>query len=255
MPNEFLPKASDDVTKIRRQTWNRLSDVVNGGATSTAGFNGGGRHGNWVRIKNTSGSDRDRFDCMQLSTLAISLTTDGRVDPVFNAITAAADKTPCVLLEPIANNQFGRAVVHGFALAKLASGTATLTTASPNAAAHNLKPDASGSIKLLAAPSASAVTLCPVLLGTGGGGEKFYLYKLTTAMGATSGTANIYNLENNGVFPLESGLIATGATLYDTVDRAASQVTNQWGICVARGQAYYVVIPACVYDTPPTSGA
>ncbi len=167
----FIPRApgKGNITAIRPKTWNAIADVVNGGRvgangpSSPAVADGLGK--GWVWVKNTSGSDRSRFDCMALGDPTMALTTDGQVDVVFAATTADPVKTPAILLEPIANGRVGRAAIYGLCLATVAAGATSLLNAVPQASSNSLLPSASGSIKLLTAPSASVVTLIPVVLG------------------------------------------------------------------------------------------
>lgn len=119
----------------------------------------------WVWLRNDSGSDRKRFDCMSLGDPLFEMLDDGTVDLLFKGLTAAVDKTPAILLEPIANGEMGKAVIHGLALARVGSGSTSARTATPDATNHRLKPG--GEILLLAAPHASEVKLLPVLLGAG----------------------------------------------------------------------------------------
>ncbi len=150
---------------------NRMTDAAN-----KASFNREGvrelslpddQQSHWVWLRNDSGSDRARFDCMSLGDPLFEMLDDGTVDLLFKGLTAAADKTPAILLEPIANGAMGKAVIHGLALAKVGGGSTSELTATPDATNHRLTPG--GDIKLLAAPHASAVKLLPVLLGVGGG--------------------------------------------------------------------------------------
>lgn len=130
----------------------------------------------WVWVRNDSGAARERFECMALSDPLFNLDLDGSVDLMFKAIASDPAKTPVILLEPIASGEFGKGVIHGLALAKVGSGSATATTATPGT--HKLTPG-SGAIKLLSAPSASVDTLLPVLLGAGGGASGITDLRLT----------------------------------------------------------------------------
>ena len=176
MQSGFIPRAPGKViTGIKPRTWDAIADQLNGGRSDASGVPSvpaiSGLNAGWVWIKNTSGSDRTRFDCMALGDPVMNLTTDGQVDVLFNATTAAATASPAVLLEPIANGRVGRAVIYGLCLAKVAVATSTsLLFAEPQASGHNLKAVASGTIKLLKAPSTTEITLLPVVLGVGGAG-------------------------------------------------------------------------------------
>lgn len=122
-----------------------------------------------VTVKNDSGADRSRFDCMSLGAPIEALADDGSVDLIFLADVADADEVPIILLEPIANELYGKAILHGLALAKVGGGTGTFAT--PDATNHRLAPATTGMIKLLATPHATDPKLLPVLIGGGGSGD------------------------------------------------------------------------------------
>lgn len=117
----------------------------------------------WVWVRNDSGADRERFECVKLGDPLWEMLADGTTDLMF-AGEAAGTGTTAILLEPIAQTEFGKAVIHGLALAKVAGGTGTM--AAPNASGV-LEPG-SGTIKLLASPHATLEKLLPVLLGATG---------------------------------------------------------------------------------------
>jgi hypothetical protein len=247
--NGFIPRApaKGNITAIRAKTWNAIADVVNGGrvdaASQAAQAPAGGMNAGWVWVKNTSGSDRSRFDCMALGDPVMNLTNDGQVDVLFKCDTADPDASPAILLEPIADGRVGRAVIYGLCLAKVSIATSTsLLFAEPQTSDHNLKAVASGKIKLLKAPSTSAITLLPVVVGVGGAGEQHFIYSLTDDMGASGSTADIYELQ---VPFFSTGLVESGATLKDTLGLGAHQVTGGRGICVQRGDEFWVITPEC----------
>lgn len=161
--------SSGDPLTISAKDWNRLCDLANSGAVGAVGGDslpvGGGVGINWVWGKNTTGSDRTRFDCMSLGSLVFNLETNAQQDLVFELAVADANKPPAILLEPIANGQYGRVCISGVCFAKVATAASTtLLYGTPSASGHNLSAGASGPAKLLAAPSASAETLRPVLI-------------------------------------------------------------------------------------------
>lgn len=145
----------------------------------------------WVWLRNDSGTDRARFECMALGDPLFDMLPDGTVDLLFSADTADADKTPVILLEPIADGAFGRGVIHGLAIAKVGPGEPTDSYAYPDGTNHGLA-TGRGSVKLLAVPGdedtelfddfyddfyedffggwTAGVKLLPVLLGVGSQG-------------------------------------------------------------------------------------
>lgn len=148
--------------------WNALADAYNAGSFGAKSPERGVAPGR-VKAKNASGSDRERFEVMKLGDPSIALTTNGQVDLIFDLETATADGTPAVLVEPIADGQIGEVIIDGLALALVATASSTSDLfGTPNGTNHNIDAgsDATG-IKLLTAPSTSAETLCPVLIGFG----------------------------------------------------------------------------------------
>lgn len=122
-----------------------------------------------VLAKNSSGADRERFDCMSISGILWDFEPDGTTDLIFDLATADPDEAPAILLEPIANGAFGFVMIDGPAAAKVeASADAGYRFAVPKASTHSLEPAEEGSIKLLAAPSTSAVKYLPCILNVGG---------------------------------------------------------------------------------------
>lgn len=253
----FIPRApgKGNITAIRPKTWNAIADVVNGGrvgaggAAATPGADGMGR--GWVWIKNNSGSDRSRFDCMSLGDPTMALTTDGQVDVVFAATTADPAKTPAILLEPIANGRVGRAVIYGLCLAKVTAGSTSLLSAVPEASSHSLSPVASGTIKLLTAPSASVATVAPVVLGTSsGGGDGILFVTRAGGIAARTSTTLPHTFPSATVDLLDP---ATGnlyspnrtETVYNMTNIAIAHVANRPRGAVLRGTRYFIDVDDC----------
>lgn len=179
-------------------------------------------------VKNTSGSDRAAFESMAIDGLEWELDTAGTSDIVFKLITADPAKAPAVLLDPIANGDIGRAVLDGLAIALVGGGSGLIGT--PDATNHRIKPDSSGSIKLLAAPHASSVRLLPVVLNAGaaGGAGKIFLTPgggIAARSGTTvsSATCTVYKF--------------VGGTL--TTDSTTETVYNPWPVAIPA--AFYMI--------------
>ncbi len=238
-----------DSLNIAANDWNRLLDMANSGAVGARAGRGepnlGGFGANWVYVKNTSGSDRARFDCMSLGSLVFDLQTNARQDVIFQAVAADPAKPPAILLEPIANNRFGRAVVHGLVYAKVATATsASLLYAEANASGNNLKAVAAGSIRLLAAPSVSAATLRPVLVGAGStslvhfknGASSIAAFNTGTNT-MTGGVVTKYNSDASGV--LSSA--GTTFTVYNP-NPSSSIAANAYGVAELNEAGVYVAL-------------
>jgi hypothetical protein len=246
------PKAKrGDPLNFPAQLQNDLIDLLGAGQTGQAltTISGAASQGVVVRVRNTTSSARARWDCMSLTTtLRFTIGTAGRESVIFNAEAANADRPAAILQEPIAPNKYGRALIFGYTLAKVQTATsATLLAARPRPATHNLEATGSGSIRLLAAPSTTAASVRPVIIGAGDSTFKIYRYTLTADMG-TSATANV--VEQGG------SETANGVTLNDPIGLAAWQVTGGLGLCWRGGNGqYYVIVPECEDDTPESGGS
>lgn len=152
----------------RAVEWNALAEDYNGGAIGRTGY--ASRRiplsSGLVVVKNTSGSDRARFDCMKLDATTQTIDDDAEFSVIFEAKTADPAETPVILQEPIASNQFGIGRIFGYTLAKIEqASSATDLYGTPNATNHNLDASSAGPVKILAAPGTGADSLRPVLLG------------------------------------------------------------------------------------------
>lgn len=186
-------------------------------------------------VRNTSGADRLAFDCLSIDGLAWELETDGTADVVFNLVTTDPDKAPAVLIEPIEDDGYGLAILDGLAIAKVGGGTGLVGVVDPTN--HRIKPEAGGSIKLLAAPHATNLKILPVVLNAGlGTGEVHYLFTLTTTITAGTGTATIRNLE-------DTAEIEAGQTLIGPLGHFNGMVSGKRGVCIKRGDDYYALTP------------
>lgn len=116
----------------------------------------------WVWVRNDSGANRSRFECMSLGDPILDLNLDGSVDLLFIATASDPTKTPVILLDEIGAGEYGKGVIHGLALAKCVKGAGL--TAAPNGS-NSITPGG-GKIRLLAPPSDSVDKLIPVLLGS-----------------------------------------------------------------------------------------
>jgi len=232
------------IQKIRKgQTpraieWNALADAYNFGTFGTSGPPGNGslHSAGIVTVKNISGSDRSRFDCMSLGDTVFDIGDDAEEDVLFDVHTADENKTPAILLDSIANGQTGKACIFGFCLAKV--GTADSVNdlwAIPDATNHRLEPSGGGSIYLLHPPSTADPKVRPVVINpvsnvaafrtkTGGISARSTSTipsascdQLTIASGtrAVSGnTATVYNLFTSAIG--------------ETVDIFAARIGHRW---------------------------
>lgn len=225
--------------------WNALAETYNGGSF---GRNGTGQRSR-VRIvgKNTSGTDRSRFECMKVEGVTTDLTADGQVDLVFELKAGTSDGPTAILVDPIEDDQFGQIILDGLAIAKVDSGTASYEYAVASSNGDLTPQEDPSDIRLLSSPDPGATTYLPVLLGVGtGGGDSFFLYTLTSTMGASTGTATIRNLA-------DTEQIATGVSLSNTLGHFTGLASGRRGLCVKDGSTYRAVSPYLVdvrWDDP-----
>lgn len=178
-------------------------------------------------VKNTSGSDRAAFETMAIDGLEWELDTAGTSDIVFKLITADPAKAPAVLLDPIANGDIGRAVLDGLAIALVGGGSGL--TGTPDATNHRIKPDAAGSIKLLAAPHASDPRLLPVVIGSNSSSESRLFLTPGGGIAARSGTT--VSSASCTEYKLASGTLTTNTN--------SQTVYNPWPVAIPA--SYYIM--------------
>lgn len=209
----------------RATEWNALAAAYNSGSIGSAGGGTGKRFANLAKGKNNSGSDRARFQCMMLDVPELTLDTDGTVDLIFGLDTADAAELPAILVGSIANGRIGDVIIDGLALALVGPASATTDLyAVPDAANHRLAPQAEESnIRLLAAPSTSVETLCPVLLGGGGGSSGVKIVQ-TPGAGIAARSGTTVSSANCTEYKLVAGTLTTNT---DTLT-----VHNPWPFAI-----------------------
>ncbi|MCA9157545.1 MAG: hypothetical protein KDA72_04415, partial [Planctomycetales bacterium] len=167
------------------------------------------------------------------------------VDLIFAGETADADKPAAILTEPIAhdatNKRFGRAWIYGLAYAAVGPAAAiTDLTAAPDPANARLAPG-SGNVQLLAAPSTSAETILPVLLGAGTAQGKLFKTPgggIAAASGTgpyTWGSATCTVVSDGGVVGTDTEIIKNivNQAIAANVIIKASKVGSIWVVDVA----------------------
>lgn len=177
-----------------------------------------------VRVKNTTASDRGRWDCMSLGNNRFVLGSNAEEALIYDAAVAASDKPPAILQQPIKAGQFGIACIFGYTLANIKqASSATDLLATPYATDHNLQAGTAGTIKLLSAPSTSAASVRPILIGGAVAAQTNKLVKTPGGgIAARSGTtvASASCVE----YKIVSGTLTTNT---DTLD-----VINPWPIAI-----------------------
>lgn len=221
MPQIAKRKAGD--TSLPANDWNAVVDSVNGGlGQSPPAF--GQLYSGTVLIRNDTGEDLDRYDCISLGEPLFALQADGSVDLIFAGLKADANKPAAILTEPIAhdatNKRFGRVWLYGLCYAFVAPAAAiTDLQASPNPTNNRLSPG-TGNIRLLAAPSTTAETLLPVLLGVGST-SSFLIQTPPGGIPAATGTGPYTWGSATCKLVTEAGVVtATDVIVKNIVDRA-----------------------------------
>lgn len=220
--------------------WNALVDRFNMGQVGMRGHDAGNRHGNWVFAKNTSGSDRGRFECMSLGPPLVALADNGRADLIFDLDTADPDEPPAILVEPIADGRVGRVIIDGPAIAEVGGGSGDYAT--PDATNHRLAPGG-GSIRLLASPHASDPKILPVLIN--GSGDNAILAKTPGGGIPAASGSGPYTFGSASCTPVNSdGTVGSGSvTVKNIVDQA---IAGNVVIKAERvGSIYIVDVASC----------
>jgi hypothetical protein len=197
----------------------------------------------WVWVRNDSGSDRSRFDCMALGDPIFDLNMDGSVDLLFGADTVAdSTDTPAILIDSVADGSFGRAVINGMALAKVKAASSVSDLFAEPDTGSQLAAVSSGSIQLLAAPSTSAATLLPVLVGVGGlAGSSTAVFLshssgIAARSGATLGSASCV------MYSVSGGTRATTGNSFTVYNDFTTAIAGSVDIIAAKIDGIWVAI-------------
>lgn len=196
-----------------------------------------------IAVKNTSGADRQMGEVAKLGALLWDLEVDGTSGVCWEIATIVADSTPVVLIEPIADGAFGRAIVDGLALALVSGGTGDFAEA--DVANNSLKPATAGTIKLLHSPHATDPRLLPVILGAGGSGSSSILAK-TPSGGIPAATGSgPYTWGSAACTPVSSdGTVGSGSvSIVNIVSQAIA--ANVVVMAAKVGSIYVVDVASC----------
>lgn len=113
-----------------------------------------------VTVKNLTGGTAKEGDCVQLGNPLLTSTPQRRF-PLFegNQVAAPLDRKYALLMEPLAENGFGKAQIAGICLANVDFSDTTHEFASPQVGSANLASDFGGQFEILMTPSATGVQL------------------------------------------------------------------------------------------------
>lgn len=235
-----ITKRKPGDSKIPSRDWNNIAEFASQGlGTRPPPLNS--LFGSTVLVRNDTGADLDRFDCISLGEPLFALQSDGSVDLIFAGELADPAKPAAILTEPIAhdatNKRFGRVWIYGLAFAFVGpAASVSDLTAAPTPTNNRLAPG-SGTVRLLAAPSTTEEKLLPVLLGAAsGGGEIHYLFTLTGSISGGAGLATIRNMA-------DTTELATGVSVKDPIGHFDGKTAGNRGICFKSGSDYYALGP------------
>jgi hypothetical protein len=236
-------------------TWNTFCDVAEDFQRSDltgSGAKSGTKNSAILTIKNTSGVARDRFDVLKLDTPIITEAQNADAFKNlagFNAVAldSSADATPVILLQPLDEDQCGRGVILGAAIANVEildndHKYAKYSSDHP----EYLESSGSGSIKLLYNPG-TGNDIAIVLLGSS---SSSIVCAVLTEDLVYGGTADA--TEYTTVSPL--GGTATTTTLADCwcpFLMAGKQLSSGFHIGVDKSQGNMVIQTLeCSVDIP-----
>jgi hypothetical protein len=174
---------SGEAVSIKASTWNAFVDAAEYVRTARTSAGGGGVRsglgGGVVAIRNASGKDLGRFAALAVS--GVCVTPDSNEDefvsclPTLEGVCMTEDLSDgafAVLLEPVAADAVGRAVVSGIVPAKVTVGSAGHGYAVPTVGSSTgaMESAASGYARILWAGTGDQPRWCLLQLGGGGGG-------------------------------------------------------------------------------------
>ena len=209
-------RSGESVT-IKASTWNSFIDAANYVKEARQNQRGKGlRSGiqtGIVLVKNAESELRDRFSALVLSDIAVppNLNEDEFVScpPVFigQKMTEEREGKPyAILLEPLAKDQIGRAMVLGIVPAKVTIQDADDQYAVPisGSTSGGLKSDTTGVARILWKAGGAGTQWCLLQLGGAGsggsGGEKAYMCKVSSGSAKAGYQVTVYTngRENTG---------------------------------------------------------
>lgn len=253
MPGDEFKKAMPGQPfQFPAAVWNEMIDVLRWARTQRgSGKNQVAqlvRNSTIVRIKNTSGADRDRFHVLGLGAPTIDAATDAvsfKYDPTITGETPLVSTHVGrfgVLLEPIKNNEFGRAVIAGIT-------PAIINVASDKAMKFaDIEDSQPGRLQLL--PYGAAELLWRE---TGSGASKWGLVRIgpmgpagCLAKTTASVTKNTLPGGNNAEFYFGTAASETASGInFKTVCKWANVSSGKWIWVTWNGHYWYITAAEC----------
>ncbi len=243
------------IAASEKNAWNEASQKVLGGLPGGNFHPGRMQTQEWmsVRVKNTSGADRDRFDVLAIDDMVFNLTDNKEAsiaEPCLELrqIEGSADRgNVVVLLQPLKQtgaNAFGFGVFAGLTAAyvDVESSTHTSIDVGDEVDAFVSRSGGGGIGRIVWKPSGTGRVLCMVLITGGGSDGRLYGFELTTVIEAADQTASatIYEL-NGAVFGDSLGV----ETIYDPAQWYGRAEIGTRGLCQLQDGKYYAKQSGC----------
>lgn len=240
-----------EMTARRVNAWNRAARLAMRGRDAGAGEPGADGAGAAlvVHVRNDTGADLPVRSVLALGDPLLTLPADSlqiQDLPAFAGdAPASADDLVVVLLEPVAADAVGRAVLAGVAVVDVDVSDATHTHAAPAAGQTTMLDSAdSGPTQIIARESGTGTKRAVVLLGGGASSGGTVKGKLDGAL-AFGGSATLSIWAWNGSAEADTGdnvtvydwLLSSGQTI-----ATGTQVVAAWD---ARSGRYYVTGAQC----------
>lgn len=232
MPRHVKKVSAGDPFDFPASFYNRLVDVTGADIDAIGPLGVQLGAGVIVNIKNSTGSDRSRFDCVTLGDASFT-TTDGKADICFATATADPWKKLAVLQEPIANGKRGRALIHGLTWVKC-TGDASHRYGFLDTANHRIKAATGGQVRLLGAPDSTEVII-PCLVG-----EHQRMWRLTwnaDVGAAATQTADLLNMDG-----VDTGL---DVTMTNTITLHDEDATDDPALCFEANGLFFAYQGPC----------
>lgn len=216
-------RSGESVT-IKAATWNAFVDAANYVKEARQNRRGKGLKSGIqtgiVLVKNAEGEQRDRFTALVLSDVAVppDLNEDEFVScpPVFigQKMTEEREGRPyAILLEPLAKDQIGRAMVLGIVPAKVTIQDADdqYAVPTPGSTTGALQSDSTGVARILWKAGGAGPQWCLLQLGGAGsggsGGEKAYMCKVGSGSAKAGYQVTAYPNGRDGSSTSESAVL------------------------------------------------
>ncbi|MFO0943038.1 MAG: hypothetical protein U0930_20055 [Pirellulales bacterium] len=210
--NGFIPRIVKPGDAIRAADWNDLQRSVSESLGSGRPERGDGvGNNNVVSVKNSTGADiTEKYRCFALGDARFSpLTKKYRLpDVVFDLVAYSAGKPLAVVLEPMAADKLGYAVIYGPTLIEVTgAGSTSDRTGSPNSTGQIVPGSGDAMQFLQARPTGGGVVLG--LIGGAGASLKVRIFRTPSGGIAANSSATCDELNEARTAVIGSAVIYT----------------------------------------------